>query len=123
MLPILRRVMKGFVLSSVVGSVRQLLSIIIAVLAGRRKSGADLGSHKLSNPDHYRYGGCFSQNLINHGWPLQCLPPTRAAWQIPVAILIGTVGLGAAAVVGGERRRRRVEAFYDNGDAFRIASR
>ena len=121
MLPILRRVMKGFVLSSVVGSVRQLLSIIIAVLA---VAGAVyLGSHKLSNPDHYRYGGCFSQNFINHGWPLQCSPPTRAAWQIPVAILIGTVGLGAAAVVGGERRRRRVEAFYDNGDAFRIASR
>ena len=113
--------MKRYVLASVVGSVRQLLAVVIAVLA--LAGAVYLGSHKLNNPDQYQYGTCFSQSFVYNARPPACSPPTRAAWQIPVAILIGTVGLGAAAVVGGDRPRRRVEALYDNGDAFRIASR
>ena len=85
---------------------RQLLAIVIAVLA---VSGtAYLVSHKLSNPDHYSAAGggvCADQVYIMS--PVQggrpCRPPTRAAWQIPLAILIAAVGSGAAVKAAGKR--------------------
>jgi hypothetical protein len=93
--------MKGFVLAAVMVSARQALAIIIAVLA--IAGAVYLVSNKLNNPDHYRYGGCpfkFTQE------PLPCSPPTRAAWQIPLAIVLAAVGLGAGIAITSERPRR-----------------
>ena len=98
--------MKQFTLGAVLGSVRQLLAIIIAVLS--IAGAAYLGSHELSNPDHYAYGGCPSQAFVNHGWLLPCRPPTRSAWQTPLAITIAALGLGAAVKIAGGRPRRYV---------------
>jgi hypothetical protein len=92
--------MKRFVVAAVVGSIRRLLAIVIAVLA--IAGTAYLGSHKLSNPDHYQYGGCPWYGVVSHGFPRSCSPPTRAAWQIPLAIAV--FGLGAAVVVTDRRR-------------------
>ena len=114
--------MKGFALAAVVG-VRQLLALIIAVMA--IAGAAYLSSHKLDRHGDYAYGSCpphFGTTLISRSGPL-CGPPTRGAWQIPLALLIGAVGLGAAILVMPKRPWRRVEALYDHGDAFRIASR
>jgi hypothetical protein len=94
--------MKRFVVAAVVGSIRRLLAIVIAVLA--IAGTAYLGSHKLSNPDHYQYGGCPWYGVVSHGFLRSCSPPTRAAWQIPLAAAIAVFGLGAAAAVT-ERRR------------------
>jgi hypothetical protein len=105
-LAILRRTMKGFVLAAVIGSMRRLLAVVIVLLA---IAGASyLGSHKLESPDHYEYGGC--PFYFTHGPPPPCAPPTRAAWQIPVAVLIAVVGLGAAITVAGERPRPHAHA-------------
>ena len=98
--------MTRFALASVVGSMRQLLAVMVAVLA---VSGtAYLVSHKLSNPDHYSAVGRGLCNRPSYGelmgGPPPCSPPTRAAWQIPIAIVIAAVGLGAAVKVAGERR-------------------
>ena len=112
--------MNGFVNAAVVG-VRQLLALTIAVSA--IAGAAYLVGHKLSNPYHYPYGGCFDYGTINNGPVPRCSLPTRAAWQIPLAVVIGVVGLGSTVVVIGRRPWRRVEALYDSGDAFRIASR
>ena len=81
---------------------RRLLATVFAVLA--IAGTAYLVSHKLSNPDDYRYGSCPFHFAME---PLPCSPPTRAAWQIPLAIVIAVGGLGAALVVAGERPRRR----------------
>lgn len=98
--------MKRFALVAVIGSMRQLLAITIAIVA---VAGAFyLGDHKLNNPDHYQFGGCPSQGFVYHDIPPPCRPPTRAAWQIPLAIMVAVVGLGAAATVAGERRSWRV---------------
>jgi hypothetical protein len=105
-LAILPRTMKGFVLEAVISSTRRLLAVGIVLLAIAGTSY--LGSHKLDNPDHYRYGGCPFH--VTHGWPPACRPPARAAWQIPVAILLAAAGLGAAVVVAGERPRRHAHA-------------
>ena len=91
--------MKGLVLGKVVESVRQVLAVFIVLLA--IAGAAYLGSHKLSNPSHYQYGECFHPAGLYHG-PIQtlgCMPPTRAAWQIPLAIVIGVGGLGAAILI------------------------
>ena len=93
--------MKALVLAAVIGSIRRLLAITIAVLTVA--AAYYFGTHKLSNPDHYQYGGCPSYNVVVHSRPPTCLPPTLAGWQIPLAILIGAVGLGAAAAVSGQR--------------------
>jgi hypothetical protein len=97
--------MKGLVLSRVVGSMRQVLAIVVALLtiAGT----AYLVRHKLSNPDNYRYWQCFSPAGVFHGWPPPCAPPARAVWQIPLAIVIGVGGLGAAALITTRPRRPR----------------
>jgi peptidoglycan/LPS O-acetylase OafA/YrhL len=99
--------MKGLVLAAAVGSMRRLLAVIIALLV---IAGASyFVSHKLSNPDHYRYGECVYPPrglIVGH----DCRPPTRAAWQIPAAILIAAAGLGVAAVIAGPRPRRRAPA-------------
>ncbi|MGH3053502.1 MAG: hypothetical protein ACRDL7_00815 [Gaiellaceae bacterium] len=103
--------MTRLVLAAVIGSVRRLLAIFIAVLA--IAGAAYLGSHKLSNPSHYEYGGCpshFGTTFISPGHRL-CSPPTLAAWQIPLAVVIALGGLGAAFVVVGERPRRRTPEF------------
>lgn len=114
--------MKEFVVAAVVGA-RQLLALVIALAA--IGGAAYLGSHKLDKHGDYAYGSCpphFGTTLITSSGPY-CGPPTRGAWQSPVAILLGAFGLGAAVLVLGGRRWRRVEALYDHGDAFRIASR
>lgn len=99
--------MERFSLAAVIGSVRQVLAVTIAVLAVA--GTVYLVRHKLSNPDHYAYGSCFHGPLtIVHG-PLEyrsCNPPARAAWQIPLAVVLLTLGLGTAVVVAGERPRR-----------------
>jgi hypothetical protein len=106
--------MKRIVLAGVVGSTRQLLAIVIAVAA---IAGAGyLVSHKLSNPDHYAYGGCPFQG-IDHGFPRPCRPPTRAPWQIPLAIVIAVGGLGVAVVVVGDGRRRHVPSPAELGNS------
>ena len=97
--------MKGFLLAAVVGSTRRVLAVIVAVLAVAGTSY--LVSHKLSNPDHSRYGECPWYGVVSHGFPRACRPQTRAAWQIPLAIVIAVGGLGAAVMVAGERPRRR----------------
>lgn len=97
--------MKGLVLAAVIGSVRQVLAIVIAVLA--IAGAAYLGTHKLSNPDHYQYGLCSFSSVTNHGFPPPCRPPTRYAWQIPLAVVIAAFGLGAAVAVTSKRPRRR----------------
>ncbi|HEU5245336.1 MAG TPA: hypothetical protein VFU33_13135 [Gaiellaceae bacterium] len=105
--------MKRLVLAKVVGSARQVLAIFVALLA---IAGVGyLVSHKLSNPSHYAYGDCFHPAGIYHG-PIQpgsgCRPPTRAVWQIPLAIVIGAGGLGAALLIaGGPRRPRHLTAY------------
>jgi hypothetical protein len=99
--------MERFVLAAVFGSTRRLLAVVVAGLA---IAGAGyLISHKLSNPDHYRYGHCPVPDTIVHG-PIRvspCRPPAMAVWQIPLALVIAVGGLGAAAVLIGARPRRR----------------
>jgi hypothetical protein len=93
--------MRGLVLAAVIGSVRRLLAITIAVLAVA--AAFYFGTHKLSNPDQYQYGGCPSYSSVVHSRPPACLPPTLAGWQIPLAAVIAVLGLGAAAAVSGPR--------------------
>jgi hypothetical protein len=101
--------------------VRQVLAIVIAVLS---IAGAGyLVSHDLSNPYHFVYykyppltaQGYCGNNLptggITHGMHVRCEPPTRAAWQIPLAVLLAILGLGAVGVVGsgaGRAARRPI---------------
>jgi hypothetical protein len=104
--------MRRFSFAAVIGSVRQVLAVTLAVLAVA--GSAYLGSHKLSNPDHYAYGSCFHGPLtITH--PLiqrvgSCNPPARAVWQIPLAVVLLTLGLGTAVVIAAERPRRHAPA-------------
>jgi hypothetical protein len=100
--------MKALVLAAAIGSVRQVLAIFIAVLA--IAGAAYLGTHRLSNPDHYAYGGCPWYGEVLHGPLRSCSPPTRFAWQIPLAVVIGIGGLGAAMALGGSADRRVLHA-------------
>jgi uncharacterized membrane protein len=94
--------MKRFILAAVVGSLRRALAVVIALVA---LAGAIyFAGHKLSNPDHYQYGGCPWYGVVSHGFPRSCSPPTRATRQIPLAVAIAVFGLGAAVAVT-ERRR------------------
>jgi hypothetical protein len=85
-----------------------LLAFSIAVLAIAGTSY--LVSHRLNNPDHYRYGVCPWYGHPSHGPPRSCRPPARAPWQIPLAVVIMLGGLGTAVLVAGERPRRRAPA-------------
>ena len=96
--------MKGFALAGVIGSMRQALAIVIALLA--IAGTAYLVTHKLSNPDGYQYGICTWYGQVLHGPLRACGPPTRAAWQIPLAVVIGLGGLGAAVTVTRRRPSR-----------------
>jgi hypothetical protein len=78
-----------------------LLAVTIAVLAVA--GTAYLGSHKLSNPDHYWHGFCPDEAFVYHAYPPPCRPPARAAWQIPLAVVIATLGLGGALALAGGR--------------------
>lgn len=100
--------MKRFTLAAVIGSLRQVLAILILLLA--IPTTAYLVSRKLSNPDHYQYGFCPSEGFVYHAPPPPCSPPTRAAWQIPVAVVIAIGGLGAAVAVASTRSRRHAGA-------------
>ncbi len=102
--------MKRFLLAAFVGSARQLLAVFIAVLAVA--GTAYLGSHKLSNPYHYQHGFCPDEGFVNHFGPPPCRPPARAAWQIPLAVAIATLGVGAAVMVAGERPSRHARDGY-----------
>ena len=100
-------------MKAVADAVRQMLAIVIAIAA---IAGAGyLLSHKLDNPDHFVYlryaaapqppGYCerFNTGEVIHPGEAHvppCQPPTRAAWQIPLAVLLAITGLGAAAMVG-----------------------
>jgi len=102
--------MKRFVLAGVIGSVRQLLAVFIAVLAVA--GAAYLSSHKLDKHGDYAYGYCpphFGTTLITKSGPL-CGPPTRGAWQIPLAVALAAFGLGAAAAVASDRHWRHARA-------------
>jgi hypothetical protein len=94
--------MRSLVLSAVIGSARQVLAIFIAMVA--IAGPAYLGTHKLSNPDHYAYGVCPWSGTIEHGYLRSCSPPTRFAWQIPLALVIGIGGVGAAVALTTKRR-------------------
>ena len=76
---------------------------------------AYLGSHKLSNPDQYQRGFCPDEGFVYHAYPPPCRPPTRAAWQIPLAFAIATLGLGAAVKIASERPSRRPRDGYLTG--------
>jgi hypothetical protein len=98
--------MSGAGLEAVVAATRQLLAIVIAVLS---IAGAGyLLSHKLNNPDHFsswNYPYCVSSPTDGLDHPIitqqhSCTPPARAAWQIPLAVLLAVLGLGAVGVVG-----------------------
>jgi hypothetical protein len=99
--------MERFSLGVVIGSIRQALAIFI-VLVTIALTGY-LVSHKLSNPDHYQYGTCPWSGHVVHGSiiGLSCRPPTRAAWQIPLAVVIAIGSLGSAAFVTSRRSWRR----------------
>jgi hypothetical protein len=95
--------MKRLALVAVVDSARWLLVFSIAVLAFAGSSY--LVSHRLNNPDHYKYGVCPWYGQALHGPLRSCRPPSRAAWQIPIAVLVMLGGLGTAVLVAGERPR------------------
>jgi len=101
--------MRRFALAAVIGSARRLLAVVIAVLA--IAGTAYLSSHRLSNPDHYAYGSCGDQGPIQlvHAGYSYCSPPTRAAWQIPLAVVIAILGSGAAIAVASRPCRPRHE--------------
>jgi hypothetical protein len=101
--------MRRFVLEAVVGWARRLFAVITAVLA---VAGASyFVGHKLSNPDHYqRWGICSTPTTVIHVTIIRqfsCSPPTRYAWQIPLALVILFGGLGVAVVISGDRLRPR----------------
>jgi hypothetical protein len=92
--------MTRFALATVVGSARRLLAVTIAVVA--ITGTAYLGSHKLSKHGDYAYGSCGFQSgvqIVRSGD--FCGPPTRGAWQVPLALVIAVLGLGAAVAVAG----------------------
>jgi hypothetical protein len=105
--------MKRFILAAVVGSLRWAVAVVIALVA---LSGAIyFGSHKLNNPDHYHAlisdggPGCVypGPGRVIHPHQFRCSPPTRAAWQIPLAVLLVAVALGAVLASANEFPRRR----------------
>jgi hypothetical protein len=95
--------MLRFRLALIAYSTRLILPFVIAMLA---IGGASyLGIVPLN--DHGYPGGtaleqCSSNLLIFYAW---CGPNSRFAWQIPVGVLIGVVGLGAAAGFAWWNRR------------------
>jgi hypothetical protein len=103
--------MKGLVLAKFIGSARQVLAVFVALVA--IAGAAYLVSHKLSKHGDYAYGYCpphFGTTLITVQSP--CRLPTRAFWQIPLAIVIGVGGLGAAALITSRPRSpRRLTAY------------
>jgi hypothetical protein len=101
--------MKRFALAAVLGSMGRALAVVIALVA---LAGAlYFGGHKLSNPDHYSAvaGGLCNRPFygVNLEGPRTCSPPTRAAWQIPLAALLAAVALGAVVVAGADVSPRR----------------
>ena len=108
--------MMRFALAAVIGSTRRLLAVIIAVLA--IAGTAYLISHKLSNPDHYAYGSCGDQGPIQlfHAGDSYCSQPTRATWQIPLAVVIAILGSGAAIAVASRPWRPRHESVLSGLD-------
>lgn len=116
-LPILRRTVTKFTLAAVVGSARRSLAVIVAVLA--IVGASYLTTHKLNNPDHYAYGGCGVESHIGTtlitGRP-SCAPPTRAVWQIPLAVMIAVLGFGAAVAAAGPHWRPAHESVLSGLD-------
>jgi hypothetical protein len=104
--------MKRFVLTTVLASLRQAIAVVVVLVA--LPAAVYLGTHRLSNPDNYQSlpsnggPGCvYNLPQPNHGDPPPCSPPTRAAWQIPLAVVLGAVCLGAVLAGANERPRRR----------------
>jgi hypothetical protein len=101
--------MKRFVLDAVVGSLRWAVAVVIALVA--LAGSIYFVGHKLDNPDHYQSlpskggPGCVYYTgpglIIGHQAP-PCSPPTRAAWQIPLAVLLAAVALGAVLASANE---------------------
>ena len=108
--------MKRFVLAAVIGSLKRALAVVVVLVA--LPAAIYVGSHKLSNPDNYQslrsnggpgcvYTGVQSPRyspLLN---PPACSPPTRAAWQIPLAVLLAAVALGAVLAAGANEHPGR----------------
>jgi hypothetical protein len=88
--------MTRFALAVVIGSMRNLLAIIIAVLA--IAGAAYLGTHEVGFPVHQ--AACYSGPRLSTP---SCRQPTYAAWHMPLAIVLAALGLGAAAAVATER--------------------
>jgi hypothetical protein len=107
--------MKGFVLVAVIGSMRRALAVVVVLVA--LPAAIYVGSHKLSNPDNYHAlrseggPGCVytRQRVPPTLSPFgpTCSRPTRAAWQIPLAVLLAAVALGAVLAGTDEYPGRR----------------
>jgi hypothetical protein len=96
--------MKGLVLAAVIGSARQLLAIVVALLA--IAGAAYYGTHEVGFPVHQ--AACYHSNpRIRHGNIPSCRQPSPAAWQIPLAVVLAGLGLGAAVAVAGGRPCRQ----------------
>ena len=105
--------MKRFVVAKVLGSTGRALSVVVALVA---IAGAIyFGTHKLSNPDNYQSlpskggPGCVYPGPapITHPIQYHCSLPTRAAWQIPLAVVLTAVAMGAILAAGADVRPRR----------------
>ena len=94
--------MRRFVIATVVDATRSILATVIALLA--IGGAVYIGVHPFGR---FAYGCGDTGNSS-----LVCLilyHPTRLAWQVPVAVVVGLVGLGLAAAVAYWRRARRPE--------------
>ena len=109
--------MKRFVLAAVIGSMRRALAVVVVLVA--LPAAIYVGSHKLSNPDNYQSlrsnggPGCVYTRVHRMRHPslspfgATCSPPTRAAWQIPLAVLLAAVAFGAVLAGTNEHPARR----------------
>jgi hypothetical protein len=92
--------MKRFAFAATTGSIRRALALTIAVVA--LAGTVALGRARLDNPGHYP--GCrYSRTHTLALSVAPCTPPTRATWQIPLALLIAVGGLAAAVKANGDR--------------------
>ena len=96
---------------------RRALAVVVVLVA--LPAAIYVGSHKLGNPDNYQSlrsnggPGCVYTHVhyMRHSTLLPfgptCSPPTRAAWQIPLAVLLAAVALGAVLASANEHPGRR----------------
>ncbi|MDX6481375.1 MAG: hypothetical protein QOG85_1885 [Gaiellaceae bacterium] len=101
-----RVAVRPFVLAVALRSARQMLAIVIAVLS--IGLSAWFGGTPLNNPNHLGPSDrCWPRRASPTGPLTSCTLPSRYAFQTPIAVLLGLVGLGTALVVAGRRRPAR----------------